>query len=113
MFKALADPTRRAILARRASFIAAAMASLAADGCTKPEKSADAGIAVETLPTPADADVAPLLAPPVMAPSALAPPPSASATTTARPKPTARPHACLKVPPRPCLKVAPGERDDF
>lgn len=117
----MSDEARKAILARRASFIAAAMASLAAEGCGKTETH-DAG--AEIAPQPClmppmsdplvrpDAGDAPLTPPPVMD---LAPPPSATASAPAAAshaphvKPPA-PHPCLRAPPRVCLKVAP--RDD-
>lgn len=112
----MSDDTKKLIMARRARFVAAALAGLAADGCGKTTASADAGQEVDANASPPT----PCLAVPFDFQ-----PPDAGADSAADAAPPPAPQPCLSVapqpclskppprpPPRPCLKVAAPRDDD-
>ena len=72
---AMGDDAKKAILARRARFIAAAVASLAVEGCGKTDAPRDAGVemaprpCLEAMPVPCLTTTAPPPEPPAPAPS--------------------------------------------
>lgn len=83
----MSDDAKKLILSRRARFVAAALAGLAADGCGK-----------TTAPPDAGAQVDPNAPPPV-------PAVCLSAASPSPDPPDAEPVPCLSAPPAPCLSV--------
>lgn len=116
------DDAKKKILARRAQFVAAAIASIGVTSCGK-------DTARPCLSPPADPDAAmapqPCLSVPIIATPADADVPTADASAadagisdaaTTKPKPDAAattPRPCLSAQPRPCLKQRPpGDLED-
>lgn len=106
------DDAKKKILARRATFVAATLASLGAEACGKDRAEPPEAPVVDPAPclkvAPAPCLSAASPPPPVPDAGPAEPPP---ADTTTKPPPASadggRPRPCLS-PPRPCLKVAPG-----
>lgn len=113
------DDAKKLIMARRARFVAAALAGLAADGCGKTTAPADAGSGSDpslTAPGPCLSVPFQGFDKPDAGSTDGAPPEDAAAPPTPQPCLSVAPQPCLSKPPphpppRPCLKVA-APRDD-
>ena len=106
----MSDDARKLILSRRARFVAAALAGLAADGCGKTTAPPDAGAQVDPNAPQTVPAVCLSAASPSPDPPDAEPVPSPAPCLTAAPPP---PQPCLRVaPPHPCLKPPPPPKCD-